>query len=242
MFDITRDCLSGPAELRKDRIIQPIVRKAVSLGKSLGPILYLVTVGVIATWVIGVFFGVGFFLLMHHHSEKNASQWGMDSGHFSASSMETPRTSRSITTPDQLFSQASGGAPGDSDLTVTAPEKKCAVTLHRDRQAGARAEPVEDQSAAQPEDRLLSADLGITPRVLGELSQVSPPPSQPSVAIAPRNVTLTPKSAAPRKPHQARATNIRSIRATAGVCDRCTEPSHRATHWTEHAKAKRSAF
>jgi hypothetical protein len=70
MFVIARDCLSEPAELRKDRIIQPIVRKAVSLGKSLGPILYLVTVGVIATWVIGVFFGVGFFLLMHHHSEK----------------------------------------------------------------------------------------------------------------------------------------------------------------------------
>jgi hypothetical protein len=75
MFVIARDCLSEPAELRKDRIIQPIVRKAVSLGKSLGPILYLVTVGVIATWVIGVFFGVGFFLLMHHHSEKTPPSW-----------------------------------------------------------------------------------------------------------------------------------------------------------------------
>jgi hypothetical protein len=223
MFVISPDRSSEPAGLRRDRIIQPIIRKALALGKSLGPILYLVSVGVIATWVIGVFFGAGFFLLMHHHSEKEASHLGIGSAHLSASLVESPWVFQPMTRPDRLFPQPSEAAP-------------------RDRQVVARAEPVADQSATELEGRPLSADLGITPPVLGELSPVSPPPSQPFDAIGPRSAAQSPQSASPHKPHHARPTNTRSIHTTAGVCDRCTEPSHRATHWTGRTKAKRSGI
>jgi hypothetical protein len=240
MFVISPDRSSEPAGLRRDRIIQPIIRKALALGKSLGPILYLVSVGVIATWVIGVFFGVGFFLLMHHHSEKEASHLGIGSAHLSASLVESPWVFQPMTRPDRLFPQPSEAAPGDWGQTVAAPDKKSAA--YRDRQVVARAEPVADQSATELEGRPLSADLGITPPVLGELSPVSPPPSQPFDAIGPPSAAQSPQSASPHKPHHARPTNTRSIHTTAGVCDRCTEPSHRATHWTGRAKAKRSGI
>src|SRR5215831_15471746 len=50
----------------KDSTIQPIVRKTVALSKSLGPICDLVSTGAVATWIVGVFFGVGFCLLFLH--------------------------------------------------------------------------------------------------------------------------------------------------------------------------------
>src|SRR5438874_2329355 len=43
--------LSGPVRIYKDRITQPIIRETFAVGKSHGPILYLVSIGVIATWV-----------------------------------------------------------------------------------------------------------------------------------------------------------------------------------------------
>jgi hypothetical protein len=239
MFVIDPDRLWESAGLRRDRIIQPIIRKALALSKSLGPILYLVSVGVIAIWVIGVFFGLGFFFLMHHHSEKEASHLGIGNAHLSASLVESPWVFQSMIRLDRLFPQPSEVELGDRDLTIPAPDKKSAVYI--DRQVVARAEPVADQSATELEGRPLSADLGITPPVLGELSPVSPP-SQPLDVIGLRSAAQSPQAASPHKPHQARPTNDRSIHTTAGVCDRCTEPSHRATHRTGRAKAKRSAF
>jgi len=52
-----------------DSAIRPIVRKTVALSKSLGPICDLVSTGVVATWIVGVFFGVGFWLLMRNDLE-----------------------------------------------------------------------------------------------------------------------------------------------------------------------------
>src|SRR6202008_4359460 len=93
---------SEPAGLSRDRIIPPIIRKTFALGKSLGPILYLVSVGVIATWVIGVFFGVGFFFLLHHRSSKEALQLDVGGANLSASLVDSPWVYQSMTRLDRL--------------------------------------------------------------------------------------------------------------------------------------------
>lgn len=195
MLVIGRDRPSEPAALRRDRIAHPIIRKTLARAKSLGPILYLVSVGVIATWVIGIFFGVGFFFLVHHHSENDASRLGIGGVHLSASLAESPWVLQSMTGPDRLFPQPFEVASGDWDLTVAAPDKKNIAM----------------------EGRPLLADLETIPRVLGELSPFSRPPSQPSDAIGPSSAAQSPQSASPHKPSQARPTNTRTSQPHAPV-------------------------
>jgi len=213
MLVIGRDRPSEPAALRRDRIAHPIIRKTLARAKSLGPILYLVSVGVIATWVIGIFFGVGFFFLVHHHSENDASRLGIGRVHLSASLAESPWVLQSMTGPDRLFPQPFEVASGDWDLTVAAPDKKNAA--YRDRQAVARAEPAADQIAM--EGRPLLADLETIPRVLGELSPFSRPLSQPSDAIGPPSAAQSAQSASPQKSSHARSTNTRTSQQHAPV-------------------------
>jgi hypothetical protein len=94
MSVIDYDRLSGAVGLCIDRLVRPIVQNILYLGKSLGPIIYPISIGVIATWVIGVFFGGGFFFLMHPNSEKQAAYSG--SADLSASLTESPLVFRSI--------------------------------------------------------------------------------------------------------------------------------------------------
>src|SRR5215831_19068313 len=70
------------ADLQSDlsqfgRELQPEtgIRRRLAPGKSIASPFYLIVFGVIATWTIGVFFGVGFFSLVHH-SEKTIAGTG----------------------------------------------------------------------------------------------------------------------------------------------------------------------
>lgn len=56
---------SEPAQFRTELRLQSISRKILGSGKSVGPLLYLISLGLIASWTLGVFFGVGFFFLAH---------------------------------------------------------------------------------------------------------------------------------------------------------------------------------
>src|SRR5260370_20026237 len=56
---------SEPARLLRRWRTKTGIRETLALRKSLSPLLYLISVGLVATWVIGVFFGGGIFLLTH---------------------------------------------------------------------------------------------------------------------------------------------------------------------------------
>src|SRR5215468_3764812 len=105
----------------KDSTIRPIVRKTVAVSKSLGPICDLVSTGAVATWIVGVFFGVGFCLLMLNDSE--GSRPGLGSDHLSTSLTETPHAFRSMIRPDRLMIRLPNVATGDTDLTVARPDE-----------------------------------------------------------------------------------------------------------------------
>jgi hypothetical protein len=203
MFVSGRVRPSKPSGLRRDRITNRIIRKTLPLSKSLGPIFYLVSVGAIAIWVIGVFFGVGFFFLMPHHSEKVASHLGIGSTHLGAFSVESHRI---------LFPQLSEAAP---DQIVAALDKE--IAGYGDRRRIGRAEQIADPNAAAPEDHPLSADLRTDPRMPGELSLALPPPSQPFDAIEPSNAAQLPQAVSSHKPHQDRPTNTRTSQPHAPV-------------------------
>jgi len=51
--------------LRRESRIWRLIRRTVPLGKSIGPLSYLISVGLIATWIIVVFFGAGLAFLIH---------------------------------------------------------------------------------------------------------------------------------------------------------------------------------
>ena len=192
---------SKPAGMDRDSTIRPIVRRTVALSKSLGPICDLVSTGAVATWVVGVFFGVGFYLLMLNAPE--GSHLGIGSDHLSKSLTETPHAFQSMISLDRLI-QPPKVASGDMDLTVARPDEKRMVD--RDRQAMARV--VADQSSTEL-DRPLSGDLGITPRVLGELAQIPTPPSQPRGGNGRRSAAPALRSASPGKSQHVRLTNTR---------------------------------
>jgi len=203
MFVIGRVRPSKPVGLHRDRITYPIIRKTLALSKSLGPILYLVSVGVIATWVIGVFIGVGFFFQMPHHLEKVASHLGIGSTHLGALWVD----SRRIPFP-QLSETAPGPIVAALDIEIAG---------YGDRRKMARAERTADPNATDLEDRPLSADLRTAPGMLGEASLALPPPNQPFDAIEPSNAAQLPQAVSSHKPHQDRPTNTRTSQPHAPV-------------------------
>jgi hypothetical protein len=58
------DRSSEPAQFRTELRLRSISRKILGSGRSVGPLLYLISLGLIASWTLGVFFGVGFFFLV----------------------------------------------------------------------------------------------------------------------------------------------------------------------------------
>src|SRR5947207_155307 len=79
-----------PRESRTWRLI----RRTRPLGRSIGSLFYLISIGFIATWIIGVFFGAGLFFLMPR-SAKLAPGSSPGTTDFNASSAETPWLVRS---------------------------------------------------------------------------------------------------------------------------------------------------
>jgi len=196
---------SKPAGMDRDSTIRPIVRKTVALSKSLGPICDLVSTGAVAIYVVGVFFGVGFYLLMLKDTE--GSRFGTGSDHLSKSLTETSHAFHSMIGPDRLIIQLPKVA-SDKGLTVAPPDEKAMV----DKDRPAKAPAVVDPSSTEL-GRPLSGDLGITPRVYGELAPARPAPSQSRGGNGARSAAQVLRASSPGKSQHARATNIRPARS-----------------------------
>lgn len=201
MLVIGRSHSLEPRALRRDRIVHPIIRKTLALAKSRGPTLYLVSVGLIAAWVIGVFFGVGFLFLMHPHPRKEASHLGVGGARLSTSLAENPGVFLSMTGTDELFSLPSEAALGDRDQIVAASDRT--NPIFSDPHLVRRAEPFVDQMTTDPMTSPLSSGLNTTRSVLDKQLPGSPAPNHLK-GTGPRTV------APPYKPHQIRPTSDRT--------------------------------
>src|SRR5713101_6773796 len=211
---------SEPAGLLTERRTQTIIRKIPGLRTSLSPLLYLISVGLIATWVTGVFFGVGFSFLMPR-SERLVSGLSVSSTDFSVSLAESPWLLQAMTRLDHLFPEPSqligNGAeatPDDRHQSATEPSKPVAVEIGQ--QAVVPAKPGIGQIARELEGRALSADLRDPSPALSEVVPLPPPRIQPSGATGPQSMVQSSHSVSSRKALQ-RPTDNRTPQSHAPV-------------------------
>jgi hypothetical protein len=65
MFAFGTDRPLTLARLRDGHRAVTAIRKVLALRRSLGPLIYLISIGLIAIWIIGAFFGAGYLFLEH---------------------------------------------------------------------------------------------------------------------------------------------------------------------------------
>jgi hypothetical protein len=87
--------------LRRESETWRLIRRILPFGRSIGSLVYLVTIGLIATWTVAVFFGVSLFFLMPRSATlATASSPGAD--RLDASSADMPWLMQSTSRLDQL--------------------------------------------------------------------------------------------------------------------------------------------
>src|SRR5271166_3204293 len=87
--------------LRRESRIWRLIRRTLPLGRSIGSLFYLISVGLIAGWIIAVFFGVSFFFLMPR-SVKLEPGVSPSSTNLNASSAEAPSLMEATSRVDRL--------------------------------------------------------------------------------------------------------------------------------------------
>jgi hypothetical protein len=202
MLVIGRNRWSAPGALRGDRIAHPIIRKALALAKSLGPSLYLVSVGLIAIWVIGVFFGAGFLFLMNPDAKNVASQFGVGSAHLNASSAETSWALLSTTGVNELSVPPTKDPLANQSGITAAPDER--TMAFQEPQLAARVEPLADQNIIPPDGIMLAGrGDGGAASVLDEQLLGSLVPIERAEAVGP------PTGMPSQRPHPLRSTGGR---------------------------------
>jgi hypothetical protein len=191
------------------------------LGKSIGALFYLLSVGITAAWVIGVFFGLGLFLLTSR-AERPASDWGSENSSSNLSTAESPWLIQALSRLDQLLpgqpaapvplvGYAAEAAPGDGGRPLDAPLKESGLNL--ERQPAPPAEAGTANAAVEPESRPLTP-----PAAVAEPTPVAAPPSQaPSEATGAPNTARRPHSGSHREHHPERTANTRLPQSHAPV-------------------------
>jgi hypothetical protein len=198
------------ARLHKGRRTQTTTRKTLTLGKSPSPILYLISIGLTATWTIGVFFGTGFFFLTL--PERPGSHLAVGRTDIGVFLTESPWLLEAMIRPDPLFpepfakpaQQAGNKAQtgfADRDRTVGTPGGQSAVEI--DRRGTALAAP-----------ELEGGALFVDP---SELARVSPPQSRSSASTNLPSAAESPHSASSRKRHQRPPTDTHTPQTHAPV-------------------------
>ena len=167
----------------------------------MGSLFYLISVGLTASWIVAVFFGVGLFSLMPR-SAKLA--YGLSPGvtSFNASSAETPWLTQSTTRLDSPSSQPPAEPPeriGDAAKTNPHQMPAKATIAH-----------------AAEESSALTVELGTFSAATGEAAPMPAPRIQLFTAPEPRRASRSSRSPSSRKPLERRA-NTRKAQPHASV-------------------------
>lgn len=197
MFATGADRPSEPASRGTGRPIPTIVRGVLARRKSLSAVLYTISTGLIAIWIIGVFFGLGFFLLIHQprlsvsgsgatdqaapssqgdHSVENGTGRGTDL----PMRLDQPVPRASVKAPQSSAKEVHSGV-GGSDPSGKAQQNQNAIPV--DRPGVMSAGRGTEQPGIERDNGVPSVDVGMT---FGSLGEVAPGPllgSQSSGAI-----------------------------------------------------------
>jgi hypothetical protein len=178
-----------------------LVRRTLALGRSIGSLLYLISVGLIASWIIAVFFGSGLFFLMPRSAklEPGLSPAGAS---FDASSAQTPSLTQSESRLDRLSSQPPQPM-ADAAGSVNPREKPAEATIAH--------------TAEEPAGQAFSVELGTISAATPEAAPMPAPHSQLSTAPEPRSASQSSRSPSPRKPLERRPSKTRTAQQHAPV-------------------------
>lgn len=199
--------------LRRGSRTWGLIRRTLPLGRSIGSQFYLISIGVIAGWIIAVFFGVSFYLLMPRPAKLEPGV-SPSSTNLNASSAEAPSLMEATRMPDQLSTppppklpQPMGDAAADKDRpAVVAGSQNAAnanpLPMPAEATIAHVAEELPGQAPTVEPGTPSSAAVGTAPMLA--------PQRQPSTAPEPRGRSLTSRSLSPHKPIERRPSNTRT--------------------------------
>jgi hypothetical protein len=186
-----------------------LIRRTLPLGKSIGSLAYLTSVGLIASWIIVVFFGVGLFSLMPR-SAKLESGLSPGGTSFDASLWLTQSTSRLDRLSDPPpAAQPMGDAAADKGRPVVAPGSPITATVNPQP---APAKPTIAHTIDEPPGHALTVELGTISAASGEAGPMPAPQSQLSTAPEPPRGSQSSRSPSSRKPLERRPPTTRKAR------------------------------
>lgn len=214
------DPQSESERLRRESRIWGLIRRTLPLGRSIGSVFYLISVGLIAGWIIAVFFGVSIFSLMPR-SAKLAAGLSPGGTSFNDSSGETPWLLQSTSRLDRLSSpldpvppQPKGAAAADKGRPVVMPGSPITTNIIP-RQTPAEATIA--HTTEEPPGQAFTVELGNASTATGEAAPMLAPQGQLSTAPAPRDASQSSHSPSSRKASQRRSSNSRTAQPHAPV-------------------------
>jgi hypothetical protein len=207
------DPQSESERLRQESRTWGLIRRALPLGRSIGSLFYLISVGLIASWIVAVFFGVGLFFLMPR-SGKLASGLSPGGTSFDPSSAETPWLLQSTSRLNRLSSvqhpeppQPMGDAAADKGRPVVASGSPMTPDVNP------RPMPAEAPTAHtidEPPGQALTVELGTISAAADEAAPVPAHQDQFSTALEPRGASRSSHTPSSRKPLARRPSKTRT--------------------------------
>jgi hypothetical protein len=217
--------------LRRESRTWGLIRRTLPLGRSTGSLFYLISVGLIASWIIAVFFGVGLLFLMPR-SAKLASGLSPGGTSFDASSAKTPQLLQSASRLDRLSRlpppeppQAIGDAAADKVRSVVVPGSPITVNVIP---PAAPLKATIAHTAEEPPGQALTVELGTISAAIGETAPMPSPRNQLSTAPEARG-SLRSSLSPSRKPLERRSSNTRTAQRHAPV-SAIHDVLHKHTH------------
>ena len=199
-------------QLREESRTWGLIRRTLPLGRSIGSLFYLISVGLIASWIVAVFFGVGLFFLMPRSAKLEPGLRPAGTS-FDASSAQTPSLTQSTSRLDRFSDLPPPERPqpmGDDAAKVNPHQMPAAATIAHP--AEEPPEPAPGLNRGQP----LTVELGAISAATGEAAPMPAPQSQLPAAPKPRGASQSSHSPS-RKPPQRRASNTRRAQPHAAV-------------------------
>jgi hypothetical protein len=198
---------------RRGSRIWGLIRRTLPLGRSIGSLFYLMSVGLIASWIIAVFFGVSLFLLMPGSAKLRP---GLNPGgsRFNDSSAETPWLMQSTSRVDRFSSPPPpeppppmGNTAADTGRPVVAPGSPMTANVkpHPTPAEASTAHTIDERAGQAP-----TVELGTISAAAGEAAPMPAPQSQLSAAPEPRGASPSYHSRSSRKPLDRRPSNTRT--------------------------------
>ena len=193
--------------LRGENRTWGLIRRTLRLGRSIGSVFYLISVGLIAGWIVAVFFGVGLFFLVPRSAklEPGLSPAG---GGFDGLSAQTPWLTQSTSRLDRL-----------SSLPPPEPPQPMGDDAGNANPHQGPAEAAIAHTADEPPREALSVEVSPISAATGEAAPTPAPQSQLSAAPKPRRgASQSFHSHSPsRKPPERRPSNTRRAQPHAAV-------------------------